>query len=188
MVCFPAWISDSQAIEAKLTPHQSILDQIQAILFWKNPLVMGILLVVVNFLFWFVHKQGFSFLPTFFFLLTLKSLVQAVLQSESLRGRLSSFFPEVQRNPNDVYKIFTVEQISSVLAQFGDFVNSLESATLTYEAVVLFGMVLLFAFFKITGTLWVNVVVVNLGLLLPAVVLHPIVQKLGKQVLSWIRR
>jgi hypothetical protein len=56
-----------------------------------------------------------------------------------------------------------------------------ERPTLVTGAISLAVLLALFVFFRLTGTFWVNFIVVNLTLLLPAALVHP-------QVLPYVKK
>jgi chromate transport protein ChrA len=166
------WLSDAQAIEQKLKLHETVVDQVQAVLLWKNPFVMGIVLLLANALFWFVGRQDLSFLPTFFLLLMIKTILQLSLGEASfLRPYAAQLFPAVRKAD-----VLPVNEVAALLARVGSWCKCTLPREAPSAASGIAGIAVLFAlfvFFLLAGTFWVTFAVVNLALILPAILLHP---------------
>jgi hypothetical protein len=188
-------LCDASKVEERLTPYEEILEQVQAVLFWQNPIVMAILLISVNALFWVVGLQDLSFLPTFFLLLTVKSLLEFLFsEGNPVRAPVAQLFPPVsQTGPYPILKAADIAPLIASGARAGK--NAIETLfpkagpSLASSALSLAVLLGLFGFFLLVETFWVSVVVVNAVLLLPAVVFHPKVKEVVRPQIErlWAR-
>jgi hypothetical protein len=171
-----SWLNDETEIQRKLEEHGDFVDQVILVLRWKNPVVMGSLVVAVNLLFWFVRSRDLAFVPTFFLLLTIKSLLQfAFEEGGSLRPYAANLFHPIAPNdqyPKDVLVRGFVE-IGKAVRCVDSFWRSSESASLEFGATKLALLLAVFIFFSVTKTFWVTFIVVNLVAVVPAVLLDP---------------
>ncbi|KAH0788120.1 hypothetical protein GPJ56_007951 [Histomonas meleagridis] len=165
-------------IEEKLKPYEKHIEQIQAMLFWRNPIPMAILLVLVNLLFFIIYKLNLSFVPTMLLLATISVLIKVV---KKIAGeKIASILFKPIENKEGTYKIYSLESVSQTLSCIAQKISSLrgricpgEKPTIGSALLPLGILAGLFLVFLLTGTFWLNFVLVNLILLLPAVIFHP---------------
>jgi hypothetical protein len=142
-------------------------------LFLKNPIAFWLLLLFVNGLFWVIGTRDLAFLPTVFFLLMVKSLIQLAIP----------LFPTLDTSQGGTYRIFTVAEVSAFLAEGGRLCRLLIRKVCPDDAPISAGgtsigiLFVLFVVFKYTETFWVNVVLVNLLIPLPAILFSPPIKR-----------
>jgi hypothetical protein len=170
-------MTDAARVEELLKPHELVVAKVQALLFWRNPVGMVVLLVTVNLVFLVVYMLNLSFVSTVFLLLALKVLLED-------RALLQWLFPEVDSASGGVRRIFSLAEVSQFVAKIARAMRVVlprQRPSLVAGIVPIGVLLALFVFFRFTGTFWVNFVVVNLTLLLPAALLHP-------KVLPYVKR
>lgn len=172
-------LTNPKDLEARLTPYANYVDQVQAMLYFRNPIPMAVLLITVNLLFLFIGTLHLSFLPTLFLFLTLRVLVKIVIQ---LFGATiaNHFFQPIQNPSEGQYPIYPLPTVCQTVTNFTSKIYSVASLarpsqqiTIANAIVPLAALSGLFFFFLITGTFALNVIIVNLILILPFVLLNP---------------
>ena len=139
---------------------------------------MAVLLVLVNLLFFVIYKLDLSFVPTMFLLATIWVLIKVV--KKLVGEKIASIFFKPIENKEGTYKIYPLEDVCETISCLVKKISCIAShakagdkptiATALIPLAILSG---LFLVFLITGTFWLNFVLVNLVLLLPAVIFHP---------------
>jgi hypothetical protein len=173
-----AALSDPSQLEETLKPHENIIDQIQLIVFLKNPIPFVICLVFVDLLFFIIYKLNIGFVPTIFLLLTVKALIELLVTTfaEPIK---EIFVKEIQDRKSGTYHIYTLSELSPLLAGFASALDDVRRVliprgnSLGSAGVLLLVLGALFFLFLVTGTFWVNVIIVNLAFFLPLIVFHP---------------
>ncbi|KAH0791118.1 hypothetical protein GPJ56_004929 [Histomonas meleagridis] len=169
---------DPKKLENMLKPYEKHVDQIQAMLFWRNPIPMAILLVLVNLLFFIIYKLNLSFVPTMLLLGTIYVLFKVV---KKIAGeKIAPILFKPIENKEGTYKIYPLEKVCETISCLVGKISCLtgrvkagDKPTIGTALIPLAVLSGLFLFFLITGTFWLNFVLVNLILLLPAVIFHP---------------
>jgi hypothetical protein len=176
-------LSDPHELEALLQPHVAIVNQIQAAVFFKNPPAFVIPLLLVNLLFWIIYKLNLGVIPTVFLLLTLKILIE--LAFRAFARPLAAIFAKHIDNPDEgPYRIYPLHEVCLFLSKIGraaNFVISVlkpQGSDIASSALLLMAAGGLALLFLITGTFWVNFVIVNLAFFVPAIAFHPAVKPL----------
>ncbi|OHT11657.1 hypothetical protein TRFO_03866 [Tritrichomonas foetus] len=176
-------LTDASALEEKLKPYEEYVDQVQAMLYFRNPIAMAAVLVLVNLLFFVIGKLHLSFLPTLFLLLTLKVFVKLVVK---VAGPIIAafLFQPIENKEEGTYPIYPLQTVCETIVLFTsrifglcDHAKPKGPLTIANAVVPLGALAALFFLFLITGTFWLNFILVNLVLILPAVLLHPAVKK-----------
>ena len=177
-----AILNDPALLEQSLKPWENVVDQIQAMIFWRNPIPMLLLLGSVNLLFFAVYKMQLSLFPTVFLLLFLKTAFELVY---IYFGAFiaAALFPKIENRFDGVYVIYPLEDVCRVLVFFTSRGAALfgklqpkgpTTATAAKNSVALLAALLVVFYF--TGAFWLNVVLVNGLLLLPAVAMHRLIR------------
>jgi hypothetical protein len=176
-----ATISDPQQLEIFLAPHECLVTQIQAALFFRNLPALTIPYLLVNLLFWIIYKLSLGVIPTLFLLLTIKALIEIAITA--FRRPLLAIFVKQINDPNSgTYKIYSLPEVCLILSKIGQLINFLISVLtprgddLSSASVLLISAAVMFFLFLITGTFWANYVLVNLAFFLPAILFHPVVK------------
>jgi hypothetical protein len=166
----PAYISDPASIEQQLKPHEAVLDQIQAILFWGNPVAFAFILIAANSVLFTIRVLNLSYVPTFFFLLALRVLARA---ASPPGGILRSLFDPSPAGSSPPYGL---PEIAGLLARCGRVLFSIvqrlfpsDTVPMRSIALSLGALLALFLALYFIGTFWVSFAAVNLALLLPGV-------------------
>ena len=186
-------LTDANELENKLKPYENYVDQIQAMLYFRNPIPMALLIVLVNLLFLLIYLLHLSFLPTLFLLLTVRVLIKVVIKVAGEKI-VAMFFKPIE-NREGTYPIYplstvciTVTTVTSKVYYVLSSATPKSQITVTNAVIPLGVLAGLFFFFLITGTFGFNLVVVNLLLVLPAVLLHPSVRPHVLQVWGKIEK
>lgn len=176
------YLTDPKELENKLKPYETQVEQIQAMLYFRNPIPMAVTLVLVNLLFLFIYLLHLSFIPTLFLLLTLRVLVKVVYKVAGDKI-VAMFFKPIENKEEGNYPIYSLsvvcETVTTVTSKVYYVASSAKpKSQITYaNAIIPLGVLAgLFFFFLITGTFGFNLVVINLLLILPAILLHPAVR------------
>lgn len=178
----PTMFTDAALLEQALKPWENVVDQIQALVFWRNPGPMLLLLFAVNLLFFIVYFLQLSLVPTLFLLLALKTAIEIVnLHFGSFL--IAALFPPIENRFDGVYVIYPLDEVCRVLVFFTSYgaaafgkLQPKGPATMTTAASSVGLLVGLLVILYFTGTFWLNFVVVNGLLLLPAVAMHRLVR------------
>lgn len=188
-------LSDASVLEEKLKPYEEYVDQIQAMVFWRNPIPMAIFVVCVELLFIFIGTLHLSFLPCLFLFLALKTLIRFVIQAFGQKIH-ELFFKPVENKGEGAYPIYpldtfcqTVTCFTSKLVVVIKAVKPQGELTIASSIIPLGVLFACFLVFWLTGTFWLAFILVNLVIFLPAILLHPavkpkvteVVRKLQKQ-------
>lgn len=175
-------LQDPRKLEEKLKPYSSKIEQFQAMIFWRNPIAMAGLLILVNAIFAIVGVLHLTFVPTVLLLLTLKTIGKLiVLKFGEKIGKI--LFKPIENKDEGTYKIYPLEKICDFIACIFKKIDKVcpfkrcceKELTLASAAIPLLVLTVLFIFFLIVGTYFLNLVVVNLALLLPVIIFHPAV-------------
>ncbi|KAK8836888.1 hypothetical protein M9Y10_037414 [Tritrichomonas musculus] len=187
-------LTDPKELENKLKPYENYVEQIQAMLYFRNIIPMAILLVLVNLVFVFILIFHLSFVPTLFLLLTLRVLIKVVIKIAGEKI-VSMFFKPIENKEEGTYPIYPLSTVCETVTSITSKVYCVASSTtpkgpitVTNAVIPLGVLAALFFLFLITGTLCLNWVLVDLILLLPAVLLHPAVKIHVQQLLSKLEK
>jgi hypothetical protein len=188
-----ATLSDPQELETKLKPYESVVNQVQAVFLLKNPVGFAIPFLSVNFLFFVIYKLNLSFLPTFFLLLTLRTLLSLAILS--FPDVFKSIFDKPIENPEQgPFKLEPLPELCILISGVCALVQAEKKAltpqgnSLAGASLLLLVLGALFFLFLVTGTFWVNFVIVNLAFFVPMVVLHPAVKPTVAKLLAVERK
>lgn len=179
-----ATLSDAALLEQYLKPWEDVIDQIQAMLFWRNALPMLLLLGAANLLFFVIYKLDISSVPTVFLLLALRTAFEIIyLHFGSILT--PALFPKIENRYDGSYVIYPLEDVSKVLVFFTSRAVTLwgklqprGAPTATVAQRCLGFLVVLLVCLYFTGTFWLNFALVNGALLLPAVAMHRVFRPL----------
>ena len=188
----PCTLTDPKALEEKLKPYENQIDIFQNMLFWKKPIAMGLLVISVNLLFVLIRVMNLSFMPTLFLLLTINVLIKVVRKVAG--DKLNVIFKQIDSKATEGYKIYTLDVICQKFScfmkkfqsvcPFCPFILGKKELTISTAVLPLGVLSVMFLFFLVVGTFWFNFVVVNMLLLLPAVIMHPVVSGKIQQILG----
>ena len=164
-----------------LTPYTVQYENLQAMLFWRRPLQMAILLCLVELCFCFVYTFDLGLLSVLAFAAMfyhvwqlfrnqIVGLVSASFRSEYDRGQ--------EDESNHIYPLLPFCQrfshlSSTIVDAWEKHVKknaSGEASELIKSIIVCAALALLFA---VTGTFWFLFVIVHLFLLAPGIIMHP---------------
>ena len=173
-------LTDAKALEEYLAPYEIMIEHFQTMLYWRNPLPMVALLVGVNSVFWIIHKLSLRFIPTLFLMLTLGTLLRLFIAK--FGSWIGSIF--FSRKPEDMpesdYVIYPLTEVCDVIVYFTTRIHNLIEhiqprgpAMMSTARSPLGYLLVMFVVFWLTGTFWLNVVLVNGFLLLPYILLNP---------------
>lgn len=179
-VCKLQKFRPQQFVDA-LTPYKNWVDTIQGMLFWRRPIAMGLLLLVVELTFIFIYKADLGALSVLCMAFSFRYIFELVYrQYGETIGVL--FFkplenPGTEEESNHIYPLLPICQRSSFLASriYDLIYNSPKKETKSitdylFPAGVLF---VLFVFFSLTGTFWFIFVLVHIILLAPGIIFYP---------------
>ena len=171
-----------EALKEKIVSHPQIVENVQAMLFWRRPIPMAILLSLIELLFIFIKKAELTFLPVAVLFVSIFVLGKIIINKFG-EAIFRILFPEIENKgsenePNRIRPVETIADIVTCTAKhvcmargkLCSKVNAPGITGLSLKCGVLFG---LFLFFCMTGTFWLIFVVLHLILLVPGIVLHP---------------
>ena len=170
---------DASELEQKLKPYEAVVEKAEAVLFFRNPIGLAVILLLVNFVFVIVYKFEFSFLPTLFLVLLVKCLIELAW---GVAGRQVSaiLFPEVEKGgPNESNRVRSLDDVCEFVAPVYKVAKNMKARTkgsggFSTQNLITCGVLLgLVIVFKITGTFWLCWFAVNGLLIIPGVLLFP---------------
>lgn len=183
-------LQNPQQLEQKLKPYENKIEQFQAMVFWRNPIAMVALLVIVESIFAVVGIFKLTFVPTMFLLMSLKVIGKIVIAKFGEKIAKALFKP-IQNKDQGTYKIYSLDKICGLISCIAKKLSKIcpckcgEKCEITTSTGIRPLLVLSAAlvFFLVIGTYAFNLIVVNLVLLLPAVIFHPkVLEKLQPYV------
>ena len=176
-------LTNSEKLEERLKPYEEYVDQLQAMLYFRNPIPMAILILLVNLIFFVIGTLHLSFLPTFFLLMTIRVLIKIVIKTVG-PVIFGMFFRPIENRDDGNYPIYPLSTVCETIVFFCSRIFGIVGkakpkgqVTIMNAAIPLASLAALFFLFLITGTFWFNFFLVNLILVLPIILLHPEVKK-----------
>lgn len=164
----------------RLEPYTQQYEDLQSLLFWRRPIHMGVLLVLVEALFAFVYVFDLGVLAVAALAVALYNVWR--LFRRQIVGVLSAAFGEYDKGKeeesNHIYPLLPFCQrfshLSSTIAEAWEKHCKKNAAGETSELVKTIIVALaLFLLFSVTGTFWFVFVLVHLFLLAPGIIMHP---------------
>ena len=162
--------AEANEIEEHLRQHQEVVDKVQSLLLWRNPIGLFVVLVTVNFLFAVVRKFKLEFLPVCLLLMLAKTLVGLAwsLCGEELDAIL---FPNVKNGGKGEWnRVRPLSKVAKLLAPFWKFAKEMKPEASWVIYLLLFTLVLVL---RRSGSFWVGVALTNGALLLPGILMRP---------------
>jgi hypothetical protein len=165
----PAWISDATAIEQRLKPHEPLLGQVEAVLFWGNPAGLALAVVAANAALLAVRLLRLSCVPTVLLLLALRALARAAC------GPGGPLHPALARGPRPGRPPpYGLPEVAALLARCGAALASgarrlfpAKPPPARAVAASVGALLACFLALYLAGTFWTALAAVNLALLLP---------------------
>ena len=162
--------AEANEIEEQLRLHQEVVDKIQSLLLWRNPIGLFVVLVTVNFLFAVVRKFNLEIIPVCLLLVLTKTLVGIAwtVCGEELDAIL---FPNVKNGKKGEWnRVRPLSKVAKLLAPFWKFAKEMKLEVSWVMYLILFTLVLVL---RRSGSFWVCVALTNGALLLPGILMRP---------------
>ncbi|OHT07062.1 hypothetical protein TRFO_24714 [Tritrichomonas foetus] len=164
-----------------LQAYEQYVFNLEGMLFWRRPIPMVILLVLVESFFIFVKCSNLSTFAVVFLLIALRYLAEIVYKQFGATLGPILFPPIDEGKPEETNRIYPLlpmcqrgSYLCSVIYNKIKEIKAALSQPTTKTTLYAAGVASAgFLFFWVVGTFWFNFVLVNLVLLAPGIVMHP---------------
>jgi hypothetical protein len=166
-----------------LKPYENVYKNIQGVLFYRRPVVFGVVIAVVELLFILIGCADLGFLSVVSLALALYYVGKIAYLTVGQPLVASAFGPIDEGAPttsNRIYELLPfcqrISHISSTLVDALEKVHDANRAgSIPSLAICSIVFAVLFFFFSVCGSLWPVFVLVHIILLAPGIVMHPAV-------------
>lgn len=174
--------TDVAALEAWMEPYREVVDQVQAMFFWRNPVAMLALVVAVNLLFMLAYVLELTFIPTMFLLLALKVGIEVIVECYG-SAIASRMFKPIENKDEGLYVIYPLNKVCQTIVFFTvilsdalRFLRPRGPVDFSSAKIPLAILGCTFCVVTVTGTFALNFILVNSTFILPTVLMHPYIQ------------
>lgn len=166
--------------KAFVEKHSQAVENIQAMLMFRRPVPMAILLIIVELMIAFIGKADLGFLPVLTMFITFY-LSGKIIVPKFQKAILEQLFPELidKGAANAPNRIRSNEEVAGLIWTVASKVKEYKAKKIEYTPVniaILLGIsTLCFIISNILTTLGVFAIVIHVVLLAPGILLHPAV-------------
>jgi hypothetical protein len=166
---------------AALSPYTNAYENVQGMLFWRRPIPMLLLILVLELFSAFVRLGDLGLLSVISVIIAAYYIVQ---QFNRVFGAAiaAALFPPIDKGtPNEPNRIYPLRPFCSWISSILSFVktrtepitSSFQTHPFPFLAIASLGSAALAIFFALTGTFWFLYLVIHLIILAPGIIMNP---------------